>query len=405
VRIPFLTKSRSTKDNDPRILGSLEYVDSREVIGWALDPIRPDSLPVLEIMIGDIRVGLTTPSRPRPDVTKKYNLKGTFGFSFFMSKALKDAEIERVRVLARDFGVELASAQTQRMTAAEHISQSATDSRTDALNAKLAGGLTLDRAEETAGFWMSCPLNDLAQRTASLHTYRREAAEKASNKEVTIARRTVADFFVRGVGIEVGAGDRPFPIPSHARCGYGDIRDIEELKAYFKSSKISIGDLIDAQTFAGIPDGSLDFIISAHVIEHLENPIGSILTGMKKLKCGGTYLLAVPDARYTFDRQRPLTTVDHIMADFEDGGKGTRLESYRDFVRYTAVAEWGEDVAVESIDSEAKKLSDANLDIHFHVWTGETFLRMLNEIINDDEFEIVGTTAVVNENIFVLRRL
>ena len=33
--------------------------------------------------------------------------------------------------------------------------------------------------------------------------------------------------------------------------------------------------IIDAKTFGADPEDSLDFIISAHVIEHLENPIGS----------------------------------------------------------------------------------------------------------------------------------
>jgi hypothetical protein len=140
VRIPFLPKSRRPAGGVPRILGALEYVDSREIIGWALDPVRPDRLPVLEIKVGDTTVGVTTPSRIRPDVTKTYNLEGRFGFSFYASPPLKDSEIERVCVVARDFGVELAAARTQRVKMDAPISQLLLniESRADVLNAEPA---------------------------------------------------------------------------------------------------------------------------------------------------------------------------------------------------------------------------------------------------------------------------
>jgi hypothetical protein len=200
-------------------------------------------------------------------------------------------------------------------------------------------------ADETPEFWRSHSHDDLVRRVAELHRQRRENTAASGEKEVTAARRAVADLFIKGEGIEVGAGARRFPIPSHAQCYYGDIRDQEQLASYFKSKDVVFTGFIDAETFGPIAEGSLDFIISAHVIEHLENPICSILGGLQKLKAAGIYLLVVPDARHTFDRQRPLTSEKHLFADFEDGGAGTRLEAYRDFVRYTAVAEWGEIIA------------------------------------------------------------
>jgi SAM-dependent methyltransferase len=260
-------------------------------------------------------------------------------------------------------------------------------------------------ADETPEFWRSHSHDDLVRRVAELHRQRRENSAASGEKEVTAARRAVADLFIKGEGIEVGAGARRFPIPSHAQCYYGDIRDQEQLASYFKSKDVVFTGFIDAETFGPIAEGSLDFIISAHVIEHLENPICSILGGLQKLKAAGIYLLVVPDARHTFDRQRPLTSEKHLFADFEDGGAGTRLEAYRDFVRYTAVAEWGEIIAPEKIDSEAARLSTAGMDIHFHTWTGDTFLHLLRSLFSRAPFDIIGSTFVINENIFVLRKL
>ena len=150
------------------------------------------------------------------------------------------------------------------------------------------------RKDESSTFWMRYPVDDLAARVAALHHQRRQYLESVPPKEVEIARRTVSDLFIRGNGIEAGAGARPFPIPSGAKCFYGDIRDGEQLKTYFKVDEVSIDGAIDAQTYAGIEDNSLDFVISAHVIEHLENPLGSIENAIRVLKPGGIHLLAVP---------------------------------------------------------------------------------------------------------------
>jgi hypothetical protein len=99
------------------------------------------------------------------------------------------------------------------------------------------------------------------------------------------ARTAVASKFLRGTGIEVGAGARAFPHPVSARILDGDIRERNALEKYFQESEseneIKIDEYIDAQTFAGIKNESLDFVISAHVIEHLRDPIGSIVNATR----------------------------------------------------------------------------------------------------------------------------
>ena len=102
------------------------------------------------------------------------------------------------------------------------------------------------------------------------------------SESVNLERRAVAERFLTGHGIEVGAGDRPFPVPSHVRVFYGDIRDAASVEDYFKTADVRAGSPIDAQTFAGVADASLDFVISAHVIEHLRDPIGSIVNAIRR---------------------------------------------------------------------------------------------------------------------------
>lgn len=69
-----------------------------------------------------------------------------------------------------------------------------------------------------------------------------------------------------------------------------------------------------------------DFIVTSHAIEHFANPIHTLkMWEQHVLKPGGYILSVVPDYRYCFDRKRPLTTIDHLIADYiEDVGEGDK---------------------------------------------------------------------------------
>lgn len=114
---------------------------------------------------------------------------------------------------------------------------------------------------------------------------------------------------ISGLGIEVGAGASPFPIPLDCRVLYGDLFSYGKLIASLypgqSSYELVIPDLItNFDNFDGVADNSLDFIIGCHVIEHTRNPIGSIISAHKKLKKGGKLLLVIPDMERTFDMSK-----------------------------------------------------------------------------------------------------
>lgn len=224
--------------------------------------------------------------------------------------------------------------------------------------------------------------------------------------EVARCRRAIAEKFLVGNGIEVGAGDRPFPVPEHLRVSYGDVRSGNQLKQYFNGEAVITGAVINAQTFAGIADDSLDFVISAHVIEHLRDPIGSIVNALRVLRPGGIHLLVVPDMRFTFDRRRPETSVEHLLADYGDGGAGTCRQAYEEHLRYVHPELTGEEYSEEEIQWQAGESvkSWQEFDVHFHAWTREGFERLCEATAKLAPFSIAEVSSIVNENIFVLRK-
>ena len=257
--------------------------------------------------------------------------------------------------------------------------------------------------DETVEFWLSFPHEDLAQRCAGLHKYRREVEAKRLPEQVEVARRAVSEMFVRGRGIEVGAATRPFPVGNGAQVLYGDIRDAEQLKVYF-GQKVADQGFIDAQTFRGVADESQDFVISAHVIEHLHDPIGSIVQAMRVLRRGGVHVLVVPDMRFTFDVDRPETDLDHLIADSLDGGTGTLGQAYREHMLYVHPRMGGDPVPLDEIETHVERGLANKPDIHVHTWTDVSLLRMLEYVSGLVSFEIAFSMPVGNENIVVMRK-
>lgn len=259
--------------------------------------------------------------------------------------------------------------------------------------------------DETVEFWLRFDHADLAARCAALHSQRRELSESLAVRSIEVARKAVGEIFLTGSGIEVGAGTRPFPLPEGCSCDYGDIRNSAEVAEYFSSDQAPQSSRIDAQTLEGIDHGVLDFVISAHVIEHLENPIGAIRETILRLRLGGIFICVVPDKTKTWDIRRPTTELSHLIRDDQDGGKSTRLEAYLEHIRFVHPELTGETIQESEVERRATEKMNKNMDIHFHAWSGSDFRLILDDIGNDIGFDTLCQISVENENIFVLKRV
>ena len=75
----------------------------------------------------------------------------------------------------------------------------------------------------------------------------------------------------------------------------------------------------DGETLATVPDSPRDFVIANHFIEHTEDPIAhAAATTLRVLRPGGVLYMAVPDKRFTFDVDRPVTPLEHLVARSRD---------------------------------------------------------------------------------------
>jgi len=173
---------------------------------------------------------------------------------------------------------------------------------------------------------------------------------------------------LRGTGVEFGAGTNPFPVPAHCNIIYADRNSSEELAArdYFAGQGTVPSHIqTDIAEMEGIAESSVDFIIGSHVIEHTPNPIKALRNAYRNLRTGGRLLLVVPDKNVTFDKGRGLTSLDHLIADYEMPSRERDFEHYVEFFR----------LGFPQPDpiASARMIWERGDDVHFHTWTYESF--------------------------------
>jgi SAM-dependent methyltransferase len=226
-----------------------------------------------------------------------------------------------------------------------------------------------------------------------------ELREPAPSPEIRFeARNEFARQFICGHGIEIGAAYQPLDVPAGASVTYVDRMTVEELRAHYPELAgliIPIDIVDDGERLTTLPDESQDFIIANHFLEHCEDPIGAIGSHLRKLRPGGILFYAVPDKRYTFDFRRPVTPLEHMVSDHEQGPEQSRAEHYEEWARL-----------VTGVESDAHELDASNYSIHMHVWTQAEFLELLIHCQRRfaDSFEIEAFARRSLELVVVLRK-
>jgi hypothetical protein len=330
----------------PRLIGRVDYADPSCVIGWAALVDRPPPCPkpirpVLLVKVDGSCIAEISPEVRRGDLQPLFNSNISFGFHF--------------------------------CPAGIRIPWGALISVTDRGGQHLPGSPVRLEPPETA--WLG---------------YNR--------------RIGLACHYLSGEGIEVGALHSPMPVPPGVRVKYIDRMSVIDLRRHYP--ELGNADLLDpdiitdGQTLAGIGDLSQEFLIANHVVEHFEDPIGFIKNLLRVLKPAGIGFLSVPDKRYTFDRDRPITPLDHLITDHE---MGPHISQWDHYLEWAAL----DGLSGEELISRARLLREINYSIHFHVWDLETFASTLLTI--KDTYSLPFTVEMFCSNgpefIVILKKL
>jgi SAM-dependent methyltransferase len=209
---------------------------------------------------------------------------------------------------------------------------------------------------------------------------------------------------VHGDGIEIGALHQPLVVPDTARVKYVDRMKVAELRQQYpelvNTSLVEADIVDDAETLATISDATQDFVIANHFIEHCQDPLLTFQNLLRVLKTGGILFMAVPDKRFTFDVDRPCTTLDHVLRDFSEGPQWSKRQHYEEWTRLV-----NKQTDPSQANAETEHLIDMKYSIHFHVWSAPELLELVQAVRRIAQFELELFLRNGIESIVVLRKM
>jgi predicted SAM-dependent methyltransferase len=217
-------------------------------------------------------------------------------------------------------------------------------------------------------------------------------------------RLGLASHYLKGSGLEIGALHNPLSVAADTTVRYVDRMSREALYTHYpelRSDELIEPDVIaNGEALEGFANESEDFIIANHFLEHTQDPIDTLKNFARVLRPGGILYLALPDKNATFDRDRELTTFEHLARDHDEGPQHSRHDHFVEWVRLK------EKCDEKSLDERVRHLEKTDYSIHFHVWDPLTFVSFLSRAIPgyDLPIEIIALLTDREEFIVILRR-
>jgi SAM-dependent methyltransferase len=183
------------------------------------------------------------------------------------------------------------------------------------------------------------------------------------------------------IGTEIGAGNSPLPgldpRPIYVDC-FEEFGPMNCLADYYGHA-------------CSLPfrDHSLDYILASHVLEHVANPIAALVEWVRVLRHGGIIYMIVPDRRVTWDRNRAVTTVDHLLADYAAGVTAADATHIDDFVNDVVWSEWCPNIPADEVPGKKTEIAQImhasvaaghEINIHFHTFDPDNFRALLERL-------------------------
>ena len=135
--------------------------------------------------------------------------------------------------------------------------------------------------------------------------------------------------------------------------------------------------IFDGGNLNVIANDTYDFVLSCHSLEHMANPIKALIEWKRVITNDSHVLLIIPHKDNTFDRNRPLTTLDHLINDLENN---TQENDTTHFEEVIALHDISLDAGVK--EKEALKLRTLdninNRCVHHHVFNTPLVAKMID---------------------------
>jgi SAM-dependent methyltransferase len=153
----------------------------------------------------------------------------------------------------------------------------------------------------------------------------------------------------------------------------------------------------EATNLSNINSATYDFVLSSHTLEHIANPLQALSEWTRVLKEKGLLVLVIPHKDGTFDHKRPVTSLAHLIQDFEHQVTEADLAHLEEILRLHDLRVDTGEGDFESFKQRSKKNLE-NRCLHHHVFN--TSLAV--EVIQHIGLQILSVEAIKPNDIFIV---
>ena len=222
-------------------------------------------------------------------------------------------------------------------------------------------------------------------------------------------------LFENKVGLEIGGpsdmfkrkGSLPiYPVAGridncnfgHQTVWEGSIKEGSTFR-YDKNRPPGTQYVAEAGQLGDIASSTYDFVLSSHMLEHSANPLKALTEWIRVLKEGGLLVLLLPHRDTTFDHRRPITTLDHLIQDFEQGTTEADMTHLEEILKLHDLSKDPEAGTPEQFAERSRKNFE-NRCLHQHVF--DTQLAV--EVVNHSGLQILAVDAFRPDNILLMAK-
>lgn len=229
---------------------------------------------------------------------------------------------------------------------------------------------------------------------------------------------------LHGHGVEFGPGCHPLPLgPFVESIRYCDAFTRDEFAAHFPEVEQETKGFPDPIDFVldfdkewfvdRVGEGTLDFVVANHVLEHLVNPIRFLEQCCKLLRDGGILFVGQPDKRRMFDRDRRRTPLADVVTRYENNEV---VLSEARIIEYVNQVDQPETPFTKDSPGYAEEIErHRRRSLHVNIWLADDLIELfqhlglrlgmpwelLDGVMTDEEFLLIFRKA---DNPDVIRR-
>jgi SAM-dependent methyltransferase len=142
---------------------------------------------------------------------------------------------------------------------------------------------------------------------------------------------------------------------------------------------------------------SYGFILASHLLEHIANPLKAIAEWLRVLKPDGRLVLVLPHKEGTFDHKRPVTTLAHLVSDYENNTDEADLTHLPEILELHDLSRDPRAGDFVSFKARATKNYE-NRCLHHHVFDTELAVAVLGHF----RMQVLSVDPVLPFHIFLL---